>query len=141
MSRTAETATTTALVFRFPMPVGMTNASGRSRHWRSVYEEKLKYWAILDMLVVTKLIQPPPAVPLPTVTVTSHMTLGGAMDDDNAVARHKWVLDWLRTRGYIATDRRTGLRWAAFPEQTVTRKANPQIELTVTPVSDNDSAP
>lgn len=135
------TGTTAApLVFRFPMPPLTTNREhGRSRHWRVGHEEKLTYWAMLDMLVLTKLLPAPPASPFPRVIVASHMTLGGAMDDDNAAARHKWVLDWLRTRGYIATDRRTGLRWAAFPEQSVTRKRAPQIELTVTPVFPNDS--
>jgi hypothetical protein len=61
------------------------------------------------------------------------MVLHGAMDDDNAVARHKWLIDWLVARGFLASDRRTCVRWAAFPTQRVTRKEPARITLTATP--------
>ena len=78
-------------------------------------------------------IPPPPAEPLGRVVVTSHMVLGAAMDDDNAKARHKWLLDWLVNAGYLVSDRRRFLRWTGDPEQTVTRKQAPHIRLTLTP--------
>jgi hypothetical protein len=59
------------------------------------------------------------------------MILGNRMDADNAVARHKWLLDWLESRGYIANDQR--LEWAAFPAQTVRRSIQPKIVLELTP--------
>jgi hypothetical protein len=61
------------------------------------------------------------------------MYLGGAMDDDNAAGRHKWAIDWLRTRGYLASDRRSGLRWERFPDQVVQRDGRYRLVLTLTP--------
>lgn len=129
------------LVLVVPMPRSVLNASGRSRHWRTVDADKNAYWRYLDLCAYEPMwVKPlPPPVPLHRVTLTSHMVLGGAMDDDNAIARHKWLLDWLVSRGYLATDRRerkrdgAGCRWAALPSQTVTRKETPRIALTVTP--------
>jgi hypothetical protein len=66
------------------------------------------------------------------------MYLGAAMDDDNAAARHKPLLDWLKTRGYIAADRRKCLRWESFPEQIIRRNGHYHIELTITPASIGD---
>ncbi len=63
------------------------------------------------------------------------MYLGGAMDDDNAMARHKPLLDWLKTRGYIADDRKKNIVWEGLPEQIVKRDGNYRIELTITPLS------
>lgn len=117
-----------------PMPDSLTNASGKSRHWRTVNRAKKAYWATLDTLQMLGTVPPPPSSPIASATLRSVMHLGAAMDEDNAVARHKWAIDWLRTRGYIATDRRTGLRWEAFPEQIVKRDANYRIELTLTAI-------
>ena len=57
------------------------------------------------------------------------------MDDGNALARHKWVEDWLVTRGYIVSDRKSCLTWLGFPEQHVTRKEPPSITVTLTRVA------
>lgn len=117
-----------------PMPPNATNrASGRS-HWRVIHKEKAAYLAACDALQATGQVPPPPAVPFTQAHITSVMYLGGAMDDDNALARHKSAVDWLRTRGYLATDRRTGLRWAALPDQVVKRDGNYRIHLTITPL-------
>jgi hypothetical protein len=61
------------------------------------------------------------------------------MDDDNAAIRAKPLLDWLVARGYLASDRRTCVRWAAFPTQRVTRKEPARIHLTLTPVTEQAS--
>jgi hypothetical protein len=113
-----------------PMPPNLANAR---LHWRAKDRERGAYFTRLDVLQLTGEIPPPPAAPLPRATIRAHMTLGAAMDDDNAVARAKWPIDWLVTRGYLASDRRTCLRWEAFPEQTVTRKVPAAITLTLTP--------
>jgi hypothetical protein len=133
-----------ALVFVVPMPPRLMNRRGEGSHWRTLHREKLAYWTTLDALAsfgarVTGagwcgfVVPAPPAAPMAQATLGSAMVLGAAMDDDNAMARHKWLVDWLRTRGYIVDDRKRRLTWAGFPEQTVTRKAEPRITLTLSP--------
>jgi hypothetical protein len=149
---------TTALVFVVPMPPTLTNSGkGRSRHWRAMERELWGYLGTLDGIALVHdsrrqfgparapigapefadcVVPPVPVEPLTAVWLTSDMVLGGAMDDDNAVARHKWLIDWLVARGYLASDRRTCVRWAAFPTQTVSRKQPARITLTLTPRSE-----
>jgi hypothetical protein len=122
------------LTLTVPMPDPLSNASGRSRHWRTVNRAKKAYWAQLDEWQNCGLIPPPPKQPIASATIHSTMYLGGWMDEDGAVARHKWPIDWLVTRGYLHTDRRTGLRWEAFPQQIVRRNGDYRIEITLTPV-------
>lgn len=119
-----------------PMPPTLTNSGrGRSRHWRAVERERRTYLAYCDAAQAAGLVPPPPPTPIPRATLRSVMHLGGHMDDDGAVSRHKWALDWLVTRGYLLTDRRSGLRWEAFPEQVVSRKHAYELRLTITPVA------
>lgn len=110
------------------MPDNVANARV---HWRARQRLKTRYAALLDELQSIALIPAPPISPLSKVTVRSTMYLGNAMDDDNAAARHKPLLDWLKTRGYIADDRRKCLRWESFPEQIVRRTGHYHIELTI----------
>jgi hypothetical protein len=123
------------LTLELPMPDPLSNASGRSRHWRTVNRAKKAYWAQLDERQNCGLIPPPPATPIECATIRSTMHLGAWMDEDGAVSRHKWPIDWLVTRGYLRTDRRTGLRWEAFPEQIVKRDQNYRLILTLTPLT------
>jgi hypothetical protein len=132
-----------------PMPPTLTNsAHGRSRHWRALEREKTAYWATLDTMQGPKpwrvpapsgyieyQLPTPPARPWASVEIRSTMYLGGAMDDENAMARHKWLVDWLRHRGYIADDRKKNVRWSDFPEQIVKRDGRYRIHLTITPLS------
>lgn len=117
-----------------PMPPPLTNASGRSRGWRTVNRAKKCYWEQLDDRQNYGLIPAPPAVAFPRARIRATLYLGNAMDDDNAVARCKWALDWLRTRGYIVDDRKRVLTWSGFPEQVVKRGQEYRIELTLTPL-------
>lgn len=127
----------TALELTLPMPELLTNSNrGRSRHWRAMHDEKLAYWQRLDLLMYTRAIPRPPATPIMRATLRSVMYLGGAMDDENAAARHKIAIDWLRSRRYIADDRRKNLRWESFPEQIVKRDGNYRLVLTITPIGD-----
>lgn len=119
------------LVIRVPMPATLTNSGrGRSRQWYALHNEKKRYWRQLDELQLTGFIEKPPRTPIGKATVRSLMTLGGRMDEDNAMARHKWVLDWLATRGYIRNDRL--MSWAEKPTQVVNRDSEYTIELTIT---------
>lgn len=125
-----------SLTFTVPMPANLTNrGSGRS-HWRVIHTEKTAYRAQLDLLLAAKQLPRPPAEPFAKATVRSTMHLGGAMDDDNAMARHKVLLDWLKQRRYIVDDRRKCLRWESFPEQIIKRDGNYHIVLTLTPLQE-----
>ena len=120
-------------------------ANGSHGHWASRHKAKLAYWAELDLMQgpkswtrrdpkkgdVTYQIPAPPKRPWPKATIQSVMVLGAAMDDSNAMRRHKWVEDWLVTRGYIADDRKKCLTWGGFPEQVITRKEVARIVLTL----------
>jgi hypothetical protein len=128
-----------ALVFRFPMPPNLANAR---MHWRVKNRERQAYLGLLDGLQLAGRLPAPPAAPFARAAIRSAMVVGGAMDDDNAMARHKWALDWLKTRGYIVDDRRTCLRWEDFPAQLVkrTRGVEHHIELTVRALGREEAA-
>jgi hypothetical protein len=104
-----------ALVLTLPMPLNLANAR---LHWRAKDRERDAYFTHCDALQARNAVPAPPAVPLVRATIAAAMVLGGHMDDDNAMARLKWPVDWLRTRGYIADDRRKNLRWTGFPSST-----------------------
>lgn len=118
-------------VFVFPMPPNLTNRRSGASHWAVRGREKKDYLAVCDSRQALGLLPPPPGRPLEKVVLKSVMRLGAAMDDDNALARHKWPLDWLKTRGYIVDDRRKCVRWSSLPEQIVKRAEVYRIEITL----------
>ena len=113
-----------------PMPPNISN--GSHGHWQARHQGKKRYWAVLDSLQARGAVPPPPPRPMKKATLHSRMYLGNAMDDSNAMRRHKWVEDWLVTRGYLVDDRKKCLTWAGFPEQIVKRDGNYRLELTLT---------
>jgi len=113
------------------MPPNLAN--GRMHHMVK-HREKKKYWRALDERQQSGLLPPPPVQPYHRVRIASHMVLRAYMDDDNALARHKWILDWLVTRGYLADDRKQNIEWDALPIQEASRKRIPEITLTLTPL-------
>ena len=100
-------------------------------HWRVKHKAKLAYWHACDVALMLPGAPRKPAVPFQRATLTSTMHLGAAMDTDNAMARHKFTLDFLTSRGWIADDRRTCLTWLGFPEQVVKRDGNYRLVLTL----------
>jgi hypothetical protein len=115
------------LVFIFPMPLNLANAR---LHWRVKHNARVAYFATLDQLQAAKEIHPPPPQPFAKGRVYSTMTLGNRMDHDNAMARHKWILDWLQSRGYVANDKH--LDWPQMPGQYISRREPSRIVLTLT---------
>lgn len=125
-----------------PMPVNIAN--GRMHHMVK-HRTKVAYWRELDLLaqldrsrILDRTNTPcrvpePPASPLSPVRIDSVLYLGATMDDDNALARLKWVADWLKTRKYIRDDKRPHCRFTV-PEQIVKRDGNYRVELTITPL-------
>jgi hypothetical protein len=123
-----------AITLVLPLPPRLTNsAKGRSRHWRALHREKRAYWEAVDLRRMLKRIPPPPAEPMEQAEVSATLYLWSPMDDDGALARMKWILDWLVRRGYLVDDSRKHLRWTALPEQVIDRK-EPRVEVTLTPV-------
>jgi hypothetical protein len=113
-----------------PMPPNIAN--GSHGHWAVRDKQRKAYLKALDMWQLVKRIPPPPKQPLQRVSVDSVMHLSRAMDQDNAMRRHKWVMDWLTTRGYIADDGPKHLTWVSFPEQRVKMRDEYVIELQLT---------
>ena len=118
------------LTLTLPMPAPVTNRRG-GNGWRTVHSEKKRYAATCDALQLRGEIPPPPSVPMGRAIISSVMHLGHAMDDDNAMIRHKVAIDWLKTRGYIVEDKKKVLTWAALPEQVVKRDGNYRLVLTL----------
>lgn len=115
--------------FRFRMPLPPNLANARMHHMVK-HRAKVEYWRHLDLLLAGGILPPPPAAPLKKATITATMTLHNPMDDGNAANRaEKWPCDWLKTRGYIVDDSRKHLRWTGFPEQRITRKNAPCLEI------------
>jgi hypothetical protein len=112
-----------------PMPPNIGN--GSHGHWAVRDKQRKAYLKALDMWQAAKRIPPPPPEPLQRATIDSVMNLSRMMDQDNAMRRHKWVLDWLKTRGYIADDSPKVLTWVSFPEQRVKMHDEYTIEITL----------
>ena len=117
----------TELRITVPMPRSVANASGRSRHWRTVAREKRAYLNVLDALQMGRLIPEVPALPLRRVQITATMYVGGRHDQDNLVSRCKWPLDWIASRGFVGNDR--DIEWHSFPTQIIKRGQDYRIEF------------
>lgn len=119
------------LTITVPMPVSLTNSGrGKSRHYHSVARNKRLYFRQLDSRANAGLIPTAPSPAFGVCTVVTTMYLGAKMDVDNAMARHKWPLDWLQEREYIVNDRL--IEWAALPTMIVKRGQEYRIEITLT---------
>lgn len=117
-----------------PLPPRLTNfGKGRSRHWRSLKAEKDQYWRTLDSLQLIGHIPPPPDRPIERAEMRVQMFLWNYMDDSGAMARLKWVEDWLVTRGYLAGDSRKHLRYPGLPDQEIDRRRQ-RLELEIIPL-------
>ena len=70
-------------------------------------------------------------------SVTATLYVWSTMDDDNAVARLKLVLDLLVGHGLLYNDKRPWCRLSGIPEQVIDRKSQ-RVELTLTPLPDGE---
>ena len=112
-----------------PMPPNVANAR---QHWRVKLNAKQEYWRKLNLMEAAGAFPKPPYPTPARSEIHARMFLGAQMDHDNAVARMKWLLDWLCASRYIADDSPKALSWQGFPEQIVKRDGNYRIELTLT---------
>lgn len=84
-----------------PLPANLGNAR---LHWAQKHRAKNAYWKRCDERQLVGLVPPPPPGPLNQARLTITLYTHNPMDPSNAVARVKWVEDWLVTRGYITDD-------------------------------------
>lgn len=137
-----------------PLPENKGNMRGSSRVQN---HRKLKYWARLDSMWRTGRLKLLPGAdrvifpikpdgtfgypgwqvdrdgeivpPLDHVIGRATYYLPNEMDDTNSATRLKWPEDFLVSRGYLASDRRSNLRWAHYPDQYIDRKGEPRIVI------------
>lgn len=120
------------LTLRLPLPPNTANARF---HWRTKEKLRSEYFARCDLLYAARML--PRAVGGAFVweraTVSAHLVLGQSMDEDNAMARCKWPLDWAVRKGYVRDDSAKHLKWAGLPTQDVrSTKTSHGITLTLT---------
>lgn len=117
------------LRFVFPLPINLANAR---MHWAVKHVRRSEYFAACDALQLAGKVPPPPRAPIERAHVHEVLRMGGHMDDDNAANRCKWPIDWLKTRGYIADDRKKNLVRSGYPRQLVKRDGDYAVEITLT---------
>jgi hypothetical protein len=117
------------MTLTLPLPINL----GNSRlHWRTKDRKRKEYIETCDEWQNASVIPAPPAQPPARVRLYAVITNWALMDDDNAMARVKWSVDWLVTRGYLAGDSRKHIRWVGLPDQIVNRKAAASVTFTIT---------
>lgn len=114
------------------MPPNLANAR---QHWRVKLNAKQDYWARLNLMQAAGAFPEPPRPTPARSEIHARMFLGAQMDHDNAMARMKWLLDWLVANYYIADDSPRALEWEGLPEQVVKRDGNYRVEVTLTPLA------
>lgn len=120
------------LVLRLPLPLAR---QGRAdAHWSFRYRNKKKYVLSCDSLMWAKRLPCPPEKPFSKVRISVVAHVYNPNDDDNLMARCKWALDWMKTRGYIVDDRRKCVQWANVPEQVIDRSGPATLTFTLEPL-------
>lgn len=119
------------LRFSLPLPPNLANSR---MHWAVKHLKRTAYFEACDALQLTGDVPPPPPTPIAKAVIQETLYVGSEMDDDNAAARTKWAVDWLKTRGYIADDKRANLLRKGYPDQRVRLKPY-RLELALTPIA------
>lgn len=106
-----------------PLP---PNAANSRRNWRVALRDKKAYWETLNMLHAAGRFKAP-SKPLDRASITVHLFLWSFMDHDNAMARLKPAVDWLKGV-WIVDDSPKRLVWTGLPGQSIDRR-NPCMDL------------
>ena len=122
------------LTFTLPLPDRSFSPNGRS-HWAVKHKKKNALWAMADLLVKGKINPKPPKTPWAKSEISARLVVGALHDEGNCLNRLKPLEDWLTTRGYIVDDSPKHLKWTGLPEQRVSRKNLPEVEITLTRVA------
>lgn len=124
------------------------NLANNKIHWRTRKKWQDQYKGTLDYMLLRANAKKPPVgeyvvppsleAPFDHATVTVHLVLFNPMDDDNAMARMKFLMDWLVTRGYLVDDSRKHMAWSGIPTQEIRRDIPAYVELTIVPTTTSD---
>ena len=113
-----------------PLPPNR-NQGSRSSGW-AWRKAKSQWNDAADLTALRRGFPRPPRTPWEKIAVSAILIMPVEMDDDNAFYRaSKCPMDWLKTRRYIVDDSRKHVTWVALPEQVITRKDKPRLELTL----------
>lgn len=121
------------LTFVVPLPPNLANARF---HWRTKEKFRSDYFSRLDLLYAGRLLPKLAGETWAQATVRAELYVKREMDEDNALARCKWPVDWIVRKGFLTDDSRAHLRWEGLPTQVVNgaRAASTAIHLTLTRV-------
>jgi hypothetical protein len=122
--------TETRIVLALPLPPNVANSRG---HWRTRNKLRAEFFEACDLRLLAQQIPAPPDQPWRRVMVSAHLVVGSRMDDDNAMARCKYALDWAVRTGYLVDDRAANCWWRGIPTQTVSRTQPGSVVLTLDP--------
>ena len=116
-----------------PLP---PNVANQRKHWRAKLKQKNSYWNVCSTLRhARKVPKPPDGWPHERSRITVTLYVHNLMDHDNAMARLKWLLDWLVAWDYLADDNPRALEWSGMPSQEIDRR-NPRVEIQIEEVKD-----
>lgn len=101
------------LVFDFPLPENVGNRNWI--HWGSKTQSRTAYFALLDTRVLVKWLPRAPQRAFQRAHAQIDVRTFRLSDQDNATARMKWPLDWLKTRGYLEDDSPAHLTFTLTP--------------------------
>lgn len=118
------------LVFEMPLPPNLGNKN--FAHWAMRTKAKNRYLKELDERVTVRWMPRAPAQPFAKAVLRVEMHVAGVMDRDNAEARLKFPIDWLKTRRYIVDDRSACLARDGEIEQVRVGPTRAKLMLTLT---------
>ncbi len=105
-----------------PLPPNIANSR---MHWRVKNRERRAY---MDLCSVFADFDEPDLVRKVTaITATIYHT--HTMDQDNAMARLKWPVDWMVRNGFLVDDDPDHLVWTGVPTQVKCKKDERRVEF------------
>ncbi len=107
-----------------PLPPNMANKSWG--HWTKKHKAQ-KAYMVLCMLKHKCHGGTLPAGIRKEITATIYNTR--LMDQDNAMARLKWPVDWINRTGFIVDDDPDHLVWTGLPTQVKCKKDERRVEF------------
>lgn len=128
MSRAASVAS--AIEIRLPLPENLANSR---LHWAAKDKKRAQYELACTVAAALQ-IAPRPGEPWAHARITMRFRVHNLLDMDNLMARAKWPCDWLRKRGYIASDAPKHLEWSGLPTQVINRR-DPGVTVTLEEVT------
>jgi Holliday junction resolvase RusA-like endonuclease len=117
-----------------PLPPNRANARG---HW-AVQRKARKAYCLKALVAIRNQYGPLPIAGGASLSqnarrVTATLYVRNLMDDDNATALLKWVLDTLVHAGLLVDDKQPWCTLTGIPQQVLERR-KPRVELELEPV-------